>query len=305
MTDEVAARQVISWRRAASPMREACRLSRRHSMLVAGVMLTVGWIAAAVFLPAAMRMDPIAQDTQNVLSPPGLRSHHLLGTDQLGRDVMARLVLGARVSLLIGWLSVTIAAIIGLVLGLLAAYYGGWLDSILMRVAEAQMSFPFVLLALLIMSVVIPGPGTIIGMFAFVGWPLDAKVVRGAVLSLNQEEYIMAARALGARDWRIIRRHLLPNVLPLLFVLMPLHLSQIVFTEAGLSFIGVGVQPPHPSWGFMLADSRIYMTVAWWLPVLPGVALLLTVLGANLLGDGLQEVLDPKRKVALGDPGAR
>lgn len=305
MTDKVAGNQVILWRRAAPPMREAYRLSKRHIMLVAGVVLTVGWIAAAVFLPIAMRMDPIAQDTQSVLSPPSLRSQHLLGTDQLGRDVMARLVHGARVSLLIGWLSVTIGATAGLTLGLLAAYYGGWLDSILMRVAEAQMSFPLVLLALLIMSVVIPGPGTIIGMFAFVGWPLYAKVVRGAVLSLNREEYVLAARALGARDWRIIRHHLLPNVLPLLFVLVPLQLSQIVFTEAGLSFIGVGVQPPHPSWGFMLSDSRVYMTVAWWLPVLPGVALLLTILGANLLGDGLQEVLDPKRRIVSDDPGTR
>ncbi len=275
------------------------RFTRRNSMLLLGAILTVGWAALAVFGPIVAQLDPIAQDAQSVLLAPGLGSRYFLGTDQLGRDMLARLLFGARLSLFIGWTSVILGGLVGLAIGTLVGYYQGRLDNVVMRIAEAKMAFPFILLVLLLMSVLIPGPGTIVGVFVFVGWPLYAKIVRGVTLSLMQEEYILAARAIGIPDRRTIFRHLLPNVIPVLFVLLPLQLSQVVFAEAGLSFIGVGVQPPHPSWGSMLADSRNYMTVAWWLPTFPGIALLLTVLGANLLGDGLQELLDPKRRIGL------
>lgn len=275
----------------------ARRLIRRNSMLIAGAFLVVGWVTLALLLPLTLPLDPIRQDGRAILVAPGQSPGYPLGTDHLGRDVLARLLFGARISLLIGWTSVIIAGAVGLILGILAAYYGGRLDAVVMRIAEAKAAFPYILLVLLLLSVVIPGPGTIIGVFVFVGWPIYAKVVRGTTLSLLQEEYVAAARAVGGSDLWIMRYHLLPNVLPILFVLIPLQLSTVIFAESGLSFIGVGVQPPHPSWGSMLSDSRNYMMVAWWLPVLPGVALLLTVLGANLLGDGLQEVLDPKRRV--------
>lgn len=291
---EGAAQQRPGW---AGTAFRARRLIRRNSMLIAGAFLTVGWVTLALILPLTLPLDPIGQDGEAILAAPGQSPGHLLGTDHLGRDMLARLLFGARISLLIGWTSVITAGTVGLVLGVLAAYYSGRPDAVVMRIAEAKMAFPFILLVLLLLSVVIPGPGTIIGVFVFVGWPIYAKVVRGTTLSLLQEEYVAAARAVGGSDLWIMRYHLLPNVLPILFVLIPLQLSTVIFAEAGLSFIGVGVQPPHPSWGSMLSDSRDYMTVAWWLPVLPGVALLLTVLGANLLGDGLQEVLDPKRRV--------
>jgi peptide/nickel transport system permease protein len=169
-----------------------------------------------------------------------------------------------------------------------------------MRIAEAEMAFPFIVLALLLLSVLIGKPLYLVGVFVLIGWPVFSKIGRAQVLSLREEEFTTAARAVGVQNWRIMARHLLPNLLPTMFVLATLQFTVVIFAEAGLSFIGVGIQPPTPSWGLMLAEGRQYIETAWWLVTVPGLALMLTVLAANLVGDGLQDALDPRRRLGMG-----
>lgn len=263
--------------------------------LLVGILLTLFIILSAIFAPIITNVDPLKTDYTQILKPP-LTPGYLLGTDQFGRDVFTRILYGARISLLIAWCSVFGAAILGSIIGPIAGYYGGFLDNLLMRIIEAIMTFPFIIVALLLSTVFIPGIKTLIPVFSFIGMPLFAKITRGIVLSIREHEYVLAAKALGNSNMRVIFKHIYPNIVHQVLVLATLQISRIIFVEAALSFIGVGVQAPYPSWGNMLADGRNYMILSWWLPILPGLALLITVLGANLLNDGLQEILDPKRR---------
>jgi peptide/nickel transport system permease protein len=222
---------------------------------------------------------------------------HWLGTDQLGRDLLARVLHGARLALFIGICTVLITAVVGGLLGLLAGFVERWPSAVVMRVADVQLSFPFILLALTINAIVGLGLRNIILSLSAAGWVVFARVVRGEVLSVKQRDFVHAAAALGVGRGRLLFRHVLPNVAPSIIVVASLQFSQFIVAEAAISFLGFGVQPPTPAWGSMLSESRDYLYVAWWLAAFPGAALALTALGINLVGDWLRDVLDPKFRV--------
>ncbi len=266
-----------------------------YPILLVGILLTILVVLSAILAPIIVNVDPLTTNSTQILKPP-LTSGHLFGTDQLGRDILSRLLYGARVSLLIAFISSFFSAILGTAVGSITGYFGGFLDNVIMRIIESIMVFPFIIIALLLATVIIPGPETLILMFGIIGSPIFAKVARGLVLSFKEQDFVLAAIALGASNMRIIFKYIFPNIVHQILILATLQVSRVVFAEASLSFIGVGIQLPYASWGNMLADGRNYMALAWWLPVLPGLALLITVLGLNLLNDGIQEILDPKRR---------
>jgi len=249
-----------------------------------------------VAAPFVAPHDPVASDFAAGLKPPGTPGHPW-GTDQLGRDLLSRVLYGARIALFIGFCTVLVTAVVGGLLGLLAGFFGGWPGTVLMRIVDVQLSFPFILLALTINAIVGLGLRNIIISLSVAGWVVYARVVRGEVLSVKQREYVQAAQALGTGRGRILFRHVLPNVAPSIIIVASLQFSQFIVAEAAISFLGFGVQPPTPAWGSMLSESRDFLYVAWWLAAFPGGALALTALGINLVGDWLRDVLDPKFRV--------
>lgn len=254
-------------------------------------------VITAVFAPALTHYDPTTSEVTKRLLPPawvhGGSRAHLLGTDQLGRDVFARLVYGSRISLIVGATTVAISTLLGSSLGLLAGYYEGRLGTILMRIADIQLAFPFLLLAIAIVAVLGVGLLNVILILGIAGWVGFGRLTRGQVLTIKQREYVEAARAVGANEPTIIVWHILPNVVTPIIVLATATVANNIVVEASLTFLGLGVQPDLPSWGNMLASSRDYLNVGWWMSVFPGVALTLTVLTINLLGDWLRDYLDP------------
>jgi peptide/nickel transport system permease protein len=266
---------------------------RRNGLGIVGIVLASAAILAALAAPLLAPHDPLHADFAQSLKPPGTAGHPW-GTDQLGRDLFSRVVYGARIALFIGFCTVLLTAVVGGLLGLLAGYFGGWPGTAVMRLADVQLSFPFILLALTINAIVGLGLRNIIISLAAAGWVVYARVVRGEVLSVKQREYVHAAAALGLGRGRILFRHVLPNVLPSIIIVASLQFSQFIVAEAAISFLGFGVQPPTPAWGSMLSESRDFLYVAWWLAAFPGAALALTALGINLVGDWLRDVLDPK-----------
>jgi peptide/nickel transport system permease protein len=266
---------------------------RRNGLGIVGIVLASAAILAALAAPLLAPHDPLHADFARSLKPPGTAGHPW-GTDQLGRDLFSRVVYGARIALFIGFCTVLLTAVVGGLLGLLAGYFGGWPGTAVMRLADVQLSFPFILLALTINAIVGLGLRNIIISLAAAGWVVYARVVRGEVLSVKQREYVHAAAALGLGRGRILFRHVLPNVLPSIIIVASLQFSQFIVAEAAISFLGFGVQPPTPAWGSMLSESRDFLYVAWWLAAFPGAALALTALGINLVGDWLRDVLDPK-----------
>jgi peptide/nickel transport system permease protein len=276
------------------------RLARRRTSLfglVVVAVVVVTALAAAVVTP----FDPIEQDIGERLKAPLTRDAagrvHPLGTDHLGRDILARIVFGARPALLVGFAAVAISGVLGMVTGLVAGYFGGRIDDLLMRLADIQLAFPFILLAIAVIGVLGPSLTTIICVIGVSSWVVYARIVRGAALSLREREFVQAAQALGSRDGRILVRHVLPNVFTPWLVVATLDMARVIVIESALSFLGLGVQPPTPTWGGMLADGRVYISTAWWLATFPGLAILITVLGINLFGDGLRDTLDPRLKV--------
>ncbi len=261
-----------------------------------GLALTLAALVAAVAAPWLAPHDPLRADFAASLKPPGSPDHPL-GTDQLGRDLLARVLHGARLALFIGVCTVVVTAIVGGLLGLVAGFVERWPSAVLMRVADVQLSFPFILLALTINAIVGLGLRNIILSLAAAGWVVYARVVRGEVLSVKQRDFVQAAAALGVGRGRLLFRHVLPNVAPSIIVVSSLQFSQFIVAEAAISFLGFGVQPPTPAWGSMLSESRDFLYVAWWLAAFPGAALALTALGVNLLGDWLRDTLDPKLRV--------
>ena len=269
----------------------------RHAKTVLGVGIVVGVILVAILAPVLAPYDPDKLNLIHRLTPPSWdpagSSKHLLGTDQLGRDLLSRIIYGARVSLLVGFLSVITSGVLGTLLGLIAGYYGGILDTVIMRVTDIQMALPFMLLALLVVALLGPSLPNIIVVFTITAWYIYTRVSRASTLSVREYQYVEAARALGATDLRVLLRHVLPSLLSTLLVAASFESARIITTEAALGFLGLGVPPPTPTWGNMLSDGREYIQNAWWISTFPGLALMITVLGINILGDVLRDILDP------------
>jgi peptide/nickel transport system permease protein len=261
-----------------------------------GIALTLAAVVVALAAPWLTPHDPLQSDFVATLKPPGTPGHPL-GTDQLGRDLLARVLHGTRLALFIGGCTVLVTAVVGGLLGLVTGFVERWPSTVLMRVADVQLSFPFILLALTINAIVGLGLRNIILSLSAAGWVVYARVVRGEVLSVKQRDFVHAAAALGVGRGRLLFRHVLPNVAPSIIVVASLQFSQFIVAEAAISFLGFGIQPPTPAWGSMLSESRDFLFVAWWLAAFPGAALALTALGVNLLGDWLRDTLDPKLRV--------
>ena len=279
-----------------SQWRIAARQFRRSKLALAGVAVIFLLYAIAILAPLLAPFDPIAQPTNlmanSYLAP--FAGGHLLGTDQFGRDVLSRILYGARISLAIGFVATAIAVTLGTVVGAIAGFFGGWVDSALMRFTDMVLAFPRLVLLILVVALFSPSLALIILVLGLTQWPGTTRIVRGDVLSLREREFIQAARALGFGRWRIIFRHLIPNVLAPVIVTATLGIGNTIVMEAGLSFLGLGVQPPTPSWGSMVADGRQNLIGAWWVATFPGLAIVLTVLAFNLVGDGLRDALDPR-----------
>jgi peptide/nickel transport system permease protein len=260
-------------------------------------------IIAALFAEFIAPHSPIDQDITQALKAPffleGGTLSHLLGTDELGRDILSRIIFGARISLVVGFIAVVISGFIGTSLGLISGYFGGRVDSIIMRLVDIQLSMPYILIALALIGALGPSLRNIIIVIGITSWVDYARIVRGEVLSVKENEFVDLARIAGCSTYRILLKHILPSVVNSLIVLGTLMLGRIIIFEAALSFLGLGVQPPTPSWGIMLADGRQYLTYAWWLATFPGFAIMLVVLGTNLVGDWLRDMLDPKQRAAI------
>jgi peptide/nickel transport system permease protein len=278
----------------------ALRRLARDPGAVAGAVVVLIVAACAIFAPLIARTDPNLQNLGSTLVPPmwmaGGSGAHPLGTDNLGRDLLARIIWGSRVSAIVGICVVAIGGSIGVTAGLLAGYRRGWVDALIARITDVQLAFPLVLLAVAIVAVVGPGLWTVIAAIGLTSWVQYVRVVRAETLSLREREFIAAAQAAGATSSRIVTRHLLPNVTSVAIVLGTFEIARAVVFESSLSFLGLGVPPTTPSWGGMLADGRQYLDTAWWVALFPGLAIMIAVMGVNLLGDGLRDALDPSAR---------
>jgi ABC-type dipeptide/oligopeptide/nickel transport system permease subunit len=272
-------------------------VARRPSALAGGILLLMV-LGVSIGFPLVYHVDPLAQDLMARLTPPAWQQGgtlaYPLGTDNLGRDMLARLLYGSRVSLTVGFCAVIVAELSGIFLGLISGYYGGRVDNLIMRVADVFMAYPFMLLTISVIAVLGNSIFNLILVLGLSDWVTYARTIRGSVLSLKKKEFIEASRAIGTSHRVIIFRHMLPNVISPLLILGTLRVANIIIWESGLSFLGMGVPPPMPTWGRMLAEGRIYITDAWWLVTLPGLAIMVTILSINLLGDGLRDALDPR-----------
>ncbi|MEE9516282.1 MAG: ABC transporter permease [Candidatus Adiutricales bacterium] len=265
---------------------------------LAGLIIIVFFVLSAILAPWISPHDPVQNSLYDQLKPPvwaqGGATENLLGTDDLGRDILSRILWGARVSLTVGVVSVSIGLFVGSVLGALSGFYKGWLDSIIMRFMDILLSFPHILLAIVIVAYLGPGLRNAMIAIGIISIPRFARIVRASVLEENEKDYVMAVKALGARDTRIIFNAIIPNCLAPIIVQASLGFGSAILDAAGLSFLGLGAQPPIPEWGAMIAMGRTLILRAWWVMTLPGIAILLAVLGFNLLGDGLRDALDPR-----------
>lgn len=296
-TRELTSASVTTRQRRALAILPAILRSRAATV---GCLLLGLFVLMAIVGPFLAPDDPTAQHILFRLKPPSLslaaNQFHPMGTDQLGRDIFSRVIYGSRISLLIGFSVVAVGSVIGCGLGIVAGYYGGWVDRIVMRVVDIYMAFPFILLALIVIAVLGASLLNLILVLTLTGWVSYARVVRSEALALREREFVVAARVAGANGWHLLLRHVLPNVYPTLIVLASLEVGAVVIQEGALSFLGLGIQPPTPDWGRMLADGRDYIATAWWLATFPGIALVLLVLSVNLVGDWLRDELDPRRR---------
>jgi len=273
---------------------------KKNRAALVGAYIVIGLILAAIFAPILTQYDPLIQNLDNRLIPPfwddGGSFAHMLGTDDFGRDMLTRILYGARISLVIGIISVSISLSFGVVMGAVAGYFGGLTDLIIMRIVDIMLSIPAILLAIVIVSIL--GADLFNAMIAIgiVGIPTFARIVRSSVLAEKNKEYVIASRVNGAGDFRLIMGVVLPNCTTPMIVQATMWFASAVLEAAGLSFLGLGAQPPTPEWGAMLADSLQFITTSYWMIVYPGIAIFLTVIGFNLVGDGLMDVLDPKLK---------
>jgi peptide/nickel transport system permease protein len=266
----------------------------RDRLAIAGLAVVLAFFALSVLSPLISPYDPGRIDVDNILSPPS--GEHLLGTDDLGRDVFSRMVYGAGISLKVGFVAVGIAVFIGIILGAISGYYGGLIDVIVMRLVDIMLCFPSFFLILSVIAFLEPSIFNIMAVIGLTSWMGITRLVRAEFLSLKERDFVLAERAIGAGAPRIIFMHILPNALAPVLVSATLGIASAVLTESALSFLGIGVQPPTPSWGNMLTQGKEVLGVAWWMSVFPGIAILLTVLGYNLLGEGIRDAIDPRLK---------
>ena len=286
----------------AAPIRHATRsrlLRLRWGLAAAAVFLLI--VASAVFALQISPHDPLAVNIRHRLAPPawmeGGAPQHLLGTDQVGRDLLARIIYGGRVSLVVGAGSVVIAATIGVLLGLGAGYFGGRTDWIIMTGINVMLTFPFVLLALAVIAVLGPSLTNMILVLGVAGWPIYARVIRAETMAIREREFVLAGRALGMSHTRIVFRQIGPNLVSMIVVIATLQVAQVIIFESFLSFLGLGIQPPTPAWGNMLGEGRVYMLNSWWIATFPGLAIFVTTLVINLMGNALRDWLDPHLKL--------
>ncbi len=271
---------------------EGIRRLLANPAAIAGLILVIIAIGCALFAPWIAPYNPIKGDLKNLyVKPPS--AEHIFGTDDIGRDIFTRVIYGAQISIKIALLAQAGGLAIGLVLGLVTGYFGGWVDVIIMRVVDIVMAFPLLIVAIALVGALGPSEFNLIIALALVSWPVVTRLVRSQVLATKETEYVMAARGIGANAWRIMFRHILPNILTPLVIYTTLGIGSVILAEASLSFLGLGsAQQATPSWGKMLTESRAFIRSAWWMPFYPGLAIFLTVLGFNLLGDGLRDALD-------------
>jgi ABC-type dipeptide/oligopeptide/nickel transport system permease subunit len=282
--------------RADTPVGDAWRRFRRNRLALIGLLIVAVILMSAILAPWLAPQDPAKQSLFEKRARPGAK--YVLGADEFGRDILSRVIYGARIALVVGLVSVGIALCLGLLLGSLAGFLGGWVDAGIMRGVEVLLAFPYLLLAIAVVSAL--GPGALNTTIAVGIWgtPHVTRIVRGAVLALRETEYVRAARALGAGGPALVGRHILPNILPTVIVYGSLFMADAILVEAALSFLGLGVQPPTPSWGLMVATGRDFLLVTPHITTIPGLAIMLAVLGFNLLGDGLRDALDPRLRGA-------
>jgi len=280
--------------RVESPMRRALRRLKRRKGAVVGLVVIALFVILAVFAPLIAPYDPAAQSWTAVRKAP--TAAHWFGTDDVGRDVLARIIFGARASLLAGVISVAIALTVGVPVGLAAGYVGGWFDALIGRITDAMLAVPFLILAIALAAFL--GPSLTNAMIAIgvTTTPIFVRLTRGQVMAVKVEDYVEAARSIGNPRWRIALFHILPNIMPALLVQATLSIAAAIIAEAALSFLGLGQQPPAPSWGSMLNSAQRFLTNAPWMAVWPGIAIFITVLSFNLVGDGLRDALDPKER---------
>lgn len=286
-TEQVQQKQVGPWK-------DAWRSFKKNKVALLGAIIVLFVVFLALFGSFIAPQGINEQDLAQRLLPPS--AEHWLGTDDFGRDIFSRIILGARISIMVGFLSVIISIVVGTLLGIIAGYYGGWLDTIISRIFDILLAFPSILLAIAIVSILGPSLQNALIAIAIINIPNFGRLVRSKVLSIKQEEYIMAARAIGMKNSRILWKHILPNSMTPVIVQGTLAVATAIIEAAALGFLGLGAQAPTPEWGKMLADARIYLLNAPWTIVFPGVAIMITVLGFNLMGDGLRDALDPKMK---------
>jgi peptide/nickel transport system permease protein len=268
-----------------------------RKVVIFGFVVIMILILAAIFAPLLAPYNPYGQDLANALKHPSL--HHWLGTDEIGRDILSRLIYGTRTSLMVGVVAVGVAAAIGITLGMLSGYFGGWADNIIMRIIDALMAIPGLVLALVFAAILGGGLKNIMFAVGISLVPSYCRLMRGLVLSVKGSDYILAAHSLGARDWRIMLRHVLPNCLPPLIVLVTLQLGMAILTEASLSYIGIGISPPGAAWGNMVSEGYKFLMMNPVLSFAPGLSIMLVVLAFNLVGDGLRDALDPRLRGIL------
>ena len=267
----------------------------KNPLGVLGLVIVILTIFLAIFADVIAPYSPYQQNITESLNPPS--AQHWLGQDDLGRDILSRIIFGARISLLVGFITVSVSAILGSVIGAIAGYFGGWIDEVLMRITDILLAFPGILLAIAIMAILGPSLNNVIIALCIVGWKSYARLVRGEILKEKEKEYIQATKALGYSHFRIISFHLIPNTLNPVLVMATLGVASMIISEAGLSFLGLGTQPPIPSWGGMLSEGRQYLLQAYQLTTFPGLAIMILVLGFSFLGDALRDALDPYIKV--------
>jgi peptide/nickel transport system permease protein len=291
----------VSFTPARPRWRETLSLLAHNPTALIAALVLLAIVVVAVFDTAFAPQGANDQDIPNRLEAPSWS--HPFGTDNLGRDILSRVIIGASVSLKVGFLAVGLALVVGTLIGLLAGFYGRWVDDVLMRVMDMLFAFPAVLLAIAILAIRGPGTSNTIVAIAIVYVPIFARVTRASVLGVREEVYVRASRSVGASDFRLLTRHVLPNAAPPIIVQTSISLAFAVLAEAALSFLGLGTQPPDPSWGLMLAEGREFIQLAWWLAFFPGMAIVVTVLCFNLLGDGLRDVLDPRQRTLMAGGG--
>ncbi len=280
-----------------SPAADVWRRFRRNRLALAGLALVAFLALTAALAPAIAPYDPLRVDLDRQFQPPS--AQHLFGTDVYGRDLLSRIIFGARISLVIGFVPSILSMAIGATLGVLAGYYGRQVDAVIMRLADVVLAFPSLLLAMVVTYTLGASLYTLFIALSVVRWASAARVVRSQTLSVKERDFVLAARAVGVSDQRIMFRHIIPNCLAPILVLLTLNIPDAIMAEAGLSFLGVGAQPPTPSWGLMINEAQQYLFSAPWASILPGVAILLTVLGFNFVGDGLRDAMDPYLKNKL------